>query len=365
MTAKPAPATAGEVPVQEMVVLHRIFRREFPLLASAVRRCMEGDARWAQGIGEHADFIISALHNHHTAEDEYLWPVLLERAQPHASLVRRMEEQHLAVADPLARAGQLLAEWRRAPARAAGDELATALTQVHESLAGHLDEEEATILPLISEHIMVAEWEDFGQRSFEKFPKSALPVMLGQMLESATPAEAELFLRKLPAFVPVMWRLVWHRGYDRYIRRVRGLDRPAMRRWMRRANKLAAVLYRRSGGRIGGSAKGMRVLLLTVPGRNTGTPHAVPVGYLEHEGCYMVMGTSGGTRAEPQWFRNIRAAQQVHVRVGTRHYDMKCRVASSEERDRLWHDVVLTRHPFFQKYEDRAGRIIPIALLWQ
>jgi hemerythrin-like domain-containing protein len=233
MVTKLPPAAVDEVPVQEMVVLHRIFKREFPLLASLVRRCLAEDVRWAQSIGGHADFIISALHNHHTTEDDYLWPALLERAKPHADLIQRMEEQHQAVARHLARAGDLLDEWRRAPAQTLGSELADTLTLVHESLAGHLDEEEAGILPLISAHITAAEWAEFGQRSFEKFPKSALPVMLGQMLESTTPAEAQLFLSKLPAFVPIMWRLVERRRYDRYIRRVRGLDRPAMRRWMR------------------------------------------------------------------------------------------------------------------------------------
>jgi hypothetical protein len=37
--------------------------------------------------------------------------------------------------------------------------------------------------------------------------------------------KARLFLDNLPAFVPVVWRLVGRRGYDRYIRRVRGQDR--------------------------------------------------------------------------------------------------------------------------------------------
>lgn len=55
-----------------------------------------------------------------------------------------------------------------------------------------------------------------------------------------------------------------------------------MQRVMRLANSAAVGLCRRSGGRIGGSAKGVDVLLLTVPGRRTGKPFTVPVAYLAH-----------------------------------------------------------------------------------
>ena len=49
----------------------------------------------------------------------------------------------------------------------------------------------------------------------------------------------------------------------------------AVKRLMRAGNGLAVFLYRRSNGRIGGTARGgTRVLLLTVPGRKSGTPHA-------------------------------------------------------------------------------------------
>ena len=364
MNTELAPVDGDEVPVQEMVVIHRIFRREFPMLADLIRRCPDGDIRWAQSIGEHADFITTALHYHHTAEDEYLWPLLRQRAQPGAGLVQRMEQQHQAVTAHITRAEHLLVDWRQAPASALGNELATTVTSLSGSLIEHLDEEEARILPLVSDHVTPAEWGELGQLSFEKFPRSALPIMLGQMLESATAAEAELFLRKLPAFVPVLWQLAGRRRYDRYIRRVRGQDGPAVRWWMRRANKVHTAAYRLSVGRLGSSAKGIPVALLTVPGRKTGAPHTVPVACLEHDGTYLVAGTSGGTKAEPQWFRNIRVAQRVHVQIGAHGHDMNCRVADDDERNRLWRDVILARHPFFAKYQERSGRIIPVAVLW-
>jgi hypothetical protein len=90
----------------------------------------------------------------------------------------------------------------------------------------------------------------------------------------------------------------------------------AVKRFMRAGNGLAVLLYRRSNGRIGGAARGgTRVLLLTVPGRKSGTPHTTPVSYFEDEGGYVVAGTAAGRKQDPQWFRNLRAASRAHVEL--------------------------------------------------
>src|SRR4029077_3852334 len=107
----------------EMVVIHRIFRREFPLLAGVVRRTSTGDARRAAPIAGHIEFCLTSLHHHHSAEDEYLWPKLLERARPHADLVHRMEAQHQAVAACSEQTRRLAGRWQQAAAAQVGSEL--------------------------------------------------------------------------------------------------------------------------------------------------------------------------------------------------------------------------------------------------
>lgn len=137
----------------------------------------------------------------------------------------------------------------------------------------------------------------------------------------------------------------------------------AMRKVMQTANALAVSLYRRSNGRIGGSAKGTQVLLLTVPGRKTGTPHTVAVSYFEHNGCYVVTGSAGGTKDDPQWIRNLRVAPKAQIQIGAERFDVEARVSEPTERDQLWRDVVLARAPSFAGYEEKSGRVIPVAVL--
>jgi len=136
------------------------------------------------------------------------------------------------------------------------------------------------------------------------------------------------------------------------------------RTMMRGASKLAVAAYRASGGRIGGKAAGgVPVLLLTVAGRRTGQPHTTAVGYFEHEGGYLVVGSAGGLPQDPQWFRNLRAAAGAEVQVGRRVLPVSVRELVGAERDTAWTDVVLVRCPPFGKYEQKTTRKMPLALL--
>lgn len=351
------------VPVHEMVVIHRIFRQEFARVARLARRCPDAHVGWASSIAEHADFVMAALHHHHSTEDELLWPLLLERARPHADLVHRMEGQHEAVAAGLERARGRLASWRVRPTAESGQEVADCIDELSAALVEHLDDEELHILPIVSHHLTPAEWEEIGERSFAKFSNAEKLIALGLMLDVATPEEATSFLAGLPPPIRLIWILSGRRRYSRYIGRVEGRFNPALHRWMRRANRVAVALYRSSRGRIGGRAKGIPVLLLTVPGRRTGLPRTVPVGYLRHEGGFLVAGTAGGSTVEPQWFGNLRAATRVRLEFGGAAVSAGCRTIEGDERDRLWRDVVLPQAPVFGTYEKRCARPIPLAVL--
>jgi deazaflavin-dependent oxidoreductase (nitroreductase family) len=131
---------------------------------------------------------------------------------------------------------------------------------------------------------------------------------------------------------------------------------------MRGSNTVINGLYRASGGRVMGRVRGMPVLLLTVAGRKSGTPHTTAVAYLEDDGRYVVAGSAGGAPSEPQWFRNLRHADHATVEVGRRRLDVTVAVAEAEERRVLW-DRLVSRAPFFATYQDKVERQIPMAVL--
>ena len=136
-----------------------------------------------------------------------------------------------------------------------------------------------------------------------------------------------------------------------------------IRRAMRAGNTATVWLYRRSGGRIGGTAKGIDVLLLTVAGRKTGKPFTVPVAYFKHGAGYVVTASAGGTKLDPQWIHNLKADGHAEIEFGRGRVAVDTRVTGGAERDQLWQDVVLAHAPFFAKYEQKSGRVIPVATL--
>lgn len=140
---------------------------------------------------------------------------------------------------------------------------------------------------------------------------------------------------------------------------------PVLRKAIQAGTKANVWLYRRTNGRIGGRGMGRLplLLLLTVPGRNSGTPHTVPIAYLDHNGRWIVVGTGmGGSKAIPQWFLNLQAAGKGHIQIGGREYDVDAYFTSDAERVKLWPQIA-ARAPHFAKWQARTGRRLPVVIL--
>jgi deazaflavin-dependent oxidoreductase (nitroreductase family) len=124
------------------------------------------------------------------------------------------------------------------------------------------------------------------------------------------------------------------------------------------------ALYRLTGGRIGGQLGGMRVLLLTTRGRKSGQPRTAPLVYFEDGERLVIIGSNGGAPGDPLWWRNLQAAPEADVQVGTETRRMRARLASADERARLW-PRVKQENPAYAGYEKKTSRVIPVVLLEQ
>ncbi|MFJ4672492.1 hemerythrin domain-containing protein [Kitasatospora purpeofusca] len=224
------PTTAGplmdneRLDPEEMVVLHRVFRREIPLLADLVEAAAPGDRRRTAALAGHLDLILGALGEHHEGEDHLLWPKLRERAVPGDGVVARMAEQHEAVAGALATATELSHRWRTRADRDSALLLTEALRALDRHAATHMDDEEEHLLPLMADHITRREWSEVGERGRRSVPKTKLLIFLGAILEDATAQERRLFLSQMPAPARLLWRTLGTRLYERTTTRVRGTN---------------------------------------------------------------------------------------------------------------------------------------------
>jgi iron-sulfur cluster repair protein YtfE (RIC family) len=216
-------STTERTDTWDMIVVHRVFRREFRLAPTLIRAVTPGDTARAEVLAEHFTNVCTGLHHHHTGEDELVWPLMLERASMHADLINRMEAQHERLHEPLARIDVLMPRWRARALAADRDELADLFAQASVALDEHLGDEEREMLPLIERHLTPAEWKAVGDRGKAVIPKGKMAlVFLGAILEEATPAERKRFLtEELPLPARVLWRLFGERVYAEASNRVR------------------------------------------------------------------------------------------------------------------------------------------------
>ena len=123
------------------------------------------------------------------------------------------------------------------------------------------------------------------------------------------------------------------------------------------------AIFRATGGRIGSSMQGGKVLLLTTTGNRSGKQRTVPVMQFDDDGRRYVVASFAGSPEHPAWFKNLQKTPEVGVEVRGERYRARAEVVSAEERARLWQKIV-AQAPNFAEYEKKTqGRQIPIVEL--
>ena len=122
-------------------------------------------------------------------------------------------------------------------------------------------------------------------------------------------------------------------------------------------------IYRLSGGRLGGKWKGRNpILLLDHVGAKSGRRRTTPLAYTEHEGDLILVASRGGTEHNPGWFHNLRANPKTTAQLGGRKISVTARVASDDERHRLW-PMLVAANPDYGAYERLTERKFPVVML--
>ena len=123
-------------------------------------------------------------------------------------------------------------------------------------------------------------------------------------------------------------------------------------------------IYRASGGLIGHHVPGAPpTLLLTHVGAKSGQKRISPLTYTKGDGDDLVLVASkGGHPKNPAWFHNLKANPDTVVQVGSEHRPVHARVATPEERERLW-PRVLDNYAGYADYQKRTERQIPLVIL--
>ena len=146
-----------------------------------------------------------------------------------------------------------------------------------------------------------------------------------------------------------------------YLPRMASPLRHARARVLKALFRAHGAIYEATDGRLG-AVVGLPMLMLTVTGRRSGEPRSTPLVYLRDGDEYVVVGSDGGARRDPQWWKNLQANPQATVRVGRDVFPATARLAEGAQRERLW-EMGKGVNPAWARYQRHTERPLPVVIL--
>ena len=147
---------------QMMPIVHSALRRDLVRLRIVLGTPEAAEPRRRKALAEHVLWLMQFLHDHHSGEDDGLYPLVVRRNPETTALVEQMDEDHGAITpamDSLTAAAQRHLDDAQSP-----DELlAGAIDSLNEVLNPHLEREEKVMMPVVSRTITDREWRTWDE----------------------------------------------------------------------------------------------------------------------------------------------------------------------------------------------------------
>ncbi len=215
-----AAAPEGPIDMQTMYLMHHAFRRDLDAFADAVRNTPAGDRRTWTALADRWELFAEVLHKHHSAEDDHIWPTLVQVGTPEdVAVLEAMEAEHGEI-DPLLES--CAAGFRRLAHRADEDAraaLAVRVCAARESLRRHLAHEETDAIAIIQRLVSA---EQFAEIEAEIGKDASLREALRMVpwVGYGVPRESlERVFEEVPTPFKVIWALT-RRGFARREQRI-------------------------------------------------------------------------------------------------------------------------------------------------
>jgi deazaflavin-dependent oxidoreductase (nitroreductase family) len=145
---------------------------------------------------------------------------------------------------------------------------------------------------------------------------------------------------------------VW-RGFSRFVSL-----KPVTVFFMNLATWVDRPLMRATAGRIRLSFV-IPTLLLRCTGARSGLLREVPLLYVPEGDGALLVGSNGGKPYDPAWCHNLRGQSRVSCLLAGREGTFRVQELGGADRDAAWESAVAI-YPGYRRYEQRAGRTIPL-----
>ena len=189
-----------------MRALHTALRRDLSRLRDAAAQ-LDSSAGAPSTVLAGWDAFRTQLDNHHSAEDDDLWPVLRQELTDPGELasVDAMVEEHRHIPPALAGVDAALR---------GGGELTAPIGLLSTAVLDHLAHEEREVLPLIEQHLTQAQWRAFLHKERSRRSPRERPHFLTWILDDASEQDAAAVLSEMPPPARLVYRRVLRPRYE-------------------------------------------------------------------------------------------------------------------------------------------------------
>jgi hypothetical protein len=196
-----APADVGF-----MRALHAALRRDLSRLRDVAGQ-LDGSAGAPATVLAGWDAFRAQLDNHHSAEDDDLWPVLRRELSDPGELasVDAMVEEHRHIPPALADVDAALR---------GGGELREPVERLSAVVLDHLAHEEREVLPLLEQHLTRAQWRAFMLKERSRLSPRERPEFLTWILDDAGEQDAAAVITELPPPARLVYRRILKPRYE-------------------------------------------------------------------------------------------------------------------------------------------------------
>ncbi len=122
------------------------------------------------------------------------------------------------------------------------------------------------------------------------------------------------------------------------------------------------ILYKGTGGRVGGNVGRAGILLLSTTGRASGRRRTTPVIFMPDGDDFIVVASNGGSDAAPDWWLNLKTDPRASVQLRSRVWPVVAEETTGQRRTSLWDRLVMV-HPDFHSYSAQTRRRLPVVRL--
>jgi len=121
--------------------------------------------------------------------------------------------------------------------------------------------------------------------------------------------------------------------------------------------------FRAGRGRVGGPWANTPIILIHHIGAKSGIERVTPLACsAQPAGRYAIVASNGGSPADTDWSRNLRAHPRITVEVGARTFTVLAEELGDTDRADLWPRLV-AEFPAVAEHQARTTRQIPVFML--